>query len=85
MSRTMQLNIDLTPIFEHDTDTNRIMAHFLEFPQAFAIGETKDEAEINLIPLVELMWKEKPRELERILLERFINDSHRKNPEIIKE
>jgi predicted RNase H-like HicB family nuclease len=84
MSRNMQLNISLTPVLEHDIDTDRFLIYYREFPQAFAVGKTEDEAEGNLIPLVELMWKERPRELEKVLLEKYINDAHRKDPEIVK-
>ncbi|MEJ7676341.1 MAG: hypothetical protein WKG06_00360 [Segetibacter sp.] len=83
MSRDMQLNIALTPVLEHDIDTDRFMIYYKEFPQAFAIGKTEDEAELNLIPVLELMWKERPKDLEKVLLEKYINDSHRRQPKLI--
>lgn len=58
MSRQMQLNISLTPISEHDMKTDSYVIYYKEFPNAIAVGHTEEEAELNLIPLVELMWKE---------------------------
>jgi predicted RNase H-like HicB family nuclease len=80
MARQIQLNISLEPIFEHDAKTDLYIIWYKEFPGAFAEGRTIEEAESNLIPTLELMWQERPKELERILLERYINDSHHQNP-----
>lgn len=81
MSRQIQLNISLTPVVEHDTGTNMYIIWYKEFPEAFAEGKSVDEAENNLIPTLELMWTERPKELEKVLIERYVNDQHR--PQVI--
>jgi predicted RNase H-like HicB family nuclease len=83
MARQIQLNISLEPVVEHDVNTDMYVIWYKEFPEAFAEGKTIDEAENNLIPTLELMWKEHPRELNKKLLENFINDSHRKGPQVV--
>jgi len=83
MARQIQLNISLEPVFRHDVQTDRYVFWYKEFPEAFSEGRTIEEAENNLIPTLELMWQEHPKDLERKLLEKYINDSHRKNPQII--
>lgn len=83
MARLMQLNISLTPVVEHDINTDLYLIWYEQFPEAFAEGKSIDEAENNLIPVLELMWRERPRELEKKLLEKYINDSHRANPQIV--
>lgn len=82
MKREMLLNISLTPVIEHDMKTNSYIMYYKEFPNAVAVGDTVDEAELNLIPLVEMMWREKPRDLAKILVNNYINNSHRNNPQI---
>jgi predicted RNase H-like HicB family nuclease len=83
MARQIQLNISLEPVVEHDVNTDMYVIWYKEFPEAFAEGKTIDEAENNLIPTLELMWKEHPGELNKKLLENFINDSHRKGPQVV--
>lgn len=79
----MQLNISLEPVVQHDIETDMYILWYKEFPEAFAEGRTIDEAENNLIPTVELMWKEHPDDLRRKLLEKYINDSHQSTPKVI--
>jgi predicted RNase H-like HicB family nuclease len=83
MARQIQLNISLTPVVRHDIDTELFLIWYDQFPEAFAEGKSIEEAENNLIPVLELMWKERPRELEKKLLDQYINDSHRSNPKIV--
>lgn len=83
MARQIQLNISLEPAFEHDIQTDRYVFWYKEFPEAMAEGKTIEEAENNLIPTLELMWQEKPQDLERKLMEKYINDSHRNGPKVI--
>jgi predicted RNase H-like HicB family nuclease len=87
MSRNILLNLALTPVFNHDIDADRYVMHYKEFPEAHAVGQTVEEAENNLIPLVELMWQEQPEYLAKKLLENYINNSHGTKPKlnIIKE
>jgi predicted RNase H-like HicB family nuclease len=82
MARQIQLNISLEPVFEHDIETDMYVIWYKEFPEAFAEGRTIEEAENNLIPTLELMWKERPGDLEKRLLEKYINDSHHNTPKI---
>ena len=82
MPRNVLLNLLFTPIFEHDIEADRYVMHFKEFPEAHAVGKTVEEAEDNLIPLVELMWQEKPRDLAKKLLEDYLKDSHRAAPKL---
>ena len=77
------MNISLEPVVEHDIKTDLYVLWYKEFPEAFAEGRTIEEAENNLIPTLELMWRERPRELEKRLLENYINDSHRKGPMVV--
>lgn len=83
MARQMQLNISLEPMVEHDINSDMYVIWYKEFPEAFAEGKTIEEAEVNLIPTLELMWREHPKDLEKKLLENYINDSHRKQPQIV--
>lgn len=83
MARQIQLNISLEPLFEHDVEADMYVIWYKEFPEAFAEGRTIEEAEDNLIPTLELMWRERPKELENKLIEKYINDSHRKGPQIV--
>ena len=83
MARQIQLNISLEPVFEHDIETDRYIIWYKEFPEAFAEGKTIEEAENNLIPALELMWKEHPKDLSKKLLEKYINDTHRSDPQIV--
>jgi len=82
MSRDVLLNLSFTPVVEHDIEADRYVMYYAEFPEAHAVGKTIDEAEDNLIPLVELMWQEKPRDLAQKLLKDYLNDSHRAAPKL---
>jgi predicted RNase H-like HicB family nuclease len=83
MARQIQLNISLEPEVKHDINTDLYVIWYKEFPEAFAEGRSIEEAENNLIPVLELMWKEHPRDLEKKLLMNYINDSHRRGPQVI--
>ncbi|RYZ25164.1 MAG: hypothetical protein EOO10_18995 [Chitinophagaceae bacterium] len=83
MSRQLQINVSLEPVIQHDPDSNMYLVYYKEFPEAFAEGRTPDEAENNLIPTLELMWRERPEDLQRKLLDKYINDNHRKGPTVV--
>ena len=83
MARQIQLNISLTPIVKHDINTDLYVIWYEQFPEAFAEGRSIDEAENNLIPVLELMWSQRPEDTKRKLMESYINDSHRINPQIV--
>lgn len=80
MPRDVLLNLSFTPVIDHDIEADRYVIYYEEFPEAHAVGKTIDEAENNLIPLVELMWQEKPRDLAKKLLKNYLNDSLRAAP-----
>ena len=71
MSRQIQLNIGLTPIINQDNKTGNYVIYYNEFPQAIATGKTADEAERNLIFLVEQMWQKQSTDLKKYLLEHY--------------
>lgn len=75
----LQLNISLNPVVEYDSKTDRYVTYYEEFPQAIAVGRTQEEAEINLIHIVEAMWRERKEELREMLKQKYINDSHKNN------
>lgn len=83
MARQIQLHIPLEPVVEHDTETDMYLIWYVEFPEAFAEGKTIDEAENNLIPALELMWREHPAELKKKLLENYLNDNRRMAPKVV--
>lgn len=72
----LNLNIALTPILEHDVFTDQFYIYYKEFPQAIAVGETEQDAEIRLAHLVENMWKEQDEDLKETL-HKYLNDNHR--------
>lgn len=82
MSRLMNFNISLTPITTFDLETKTYVTYYKEFPNAIAVGNTEEEAETNLDPLVELMWKEKPLDLEKRLMEIYLSNRNRNTPTI---
>ena len=79
MSRTISINMSLTPIVEHDVSADRYIVYYKEFPQAIASGLSEDEAENNLIFIVEEMWKRQENDLKRFLLDNYIKDIHIKS------
>lgn len=78
MARQIQINISLEPVTQYDSETDTVLLYYKEFPEAFAEGKDVDEAENKLIPLLELMWQEKPKDLEKKLLENYISDQRHK-------
>jgi len=79
MSRTISINMSLTPIVEHDVSADRYIVYYKEFPQAIASGLSEDEAENNLIFIVEEMWKRQENDLKKFLLDNYIKDIHIKS------
>lgn len=73
MSRTIQLNLALTPVFNYDSKTDQFTVYYEEFSEAIAVGETEEEAEKRLIKLVEVMWADRPAELNNKLLSVYAN------------
>ena len=72
MSRQVQINMNLTPVIKHDTQTKQYIIYYEEFPQAIASGNNADEAENNLIFLVEQMWQKRSDDLKKFLLDNYI-------------
>ena len=79
MSRTISINMSLTPIVEHDVSADRYIVYYKEFPQAIASGLSEDEAENNLIFIVEEMWKRQENDLKKFLVDNYIKDIHIKS------
>lgn len=71
MSRTITLNIPLTPVVQYDALTKTYIIYYEEFPIAVATGATKDDAEKNLNFLVEDVWAKRPTETKAFLLENY--------------
>jgi len=71
MNRQINLNISLTPVSEYDAKAERYIMYFKDFPQAIASGVSEDEAENNLIFLVEDMWKKRKDDLRNFLLKNY--------------
>lgn len=80
MSRTISLNITLTPIVEYDAATKRFIVYYEEFPIAVATGATQDDAEKNLTFLVEDVWAKRPDETKKFLLENYKDRIQLKTP-----
>ena len=74
--REIQLNLQLTPVFEFDGKTDQFVSYFKEFPNAMAVGESENDAENRLIHLVEAMWKDRPDELRKTLINIYANNTH---------
>jgi hypothetical protein len=73
MARQIQINLGLNPVLNFDGQTNRFIIYYKEFPQAIATGINEDEAENNLIYLVEDMWRKRPDDLKKLLTESYMN------------
>ena len=71
MPRDIMLNISMPQEFEYDAQTQRYIVSFKDFPAAIATGKTEDEAEQNLIFLVEDMWKRRAQDLKDFLLHNY--------------
>ncbi len=78
MARHIQLNLQLNPVYRFDSKTDQYTTYYEEFPNAIAVGETEEEAEIRLIHLVETMWKERPDDLRQTLLTKYANSNEGK-------
>ena len=76
MTRQIQLNLALTPVVNYDGRLSRYSIYYEEFPEAIATGKNEDEAENNLIFLVEDMWSKRPEDLKSYLLKNFIDKIH---------
>ena len=72
MSRQVQINMQLTPVIKHNVETNKFVIYYEEFPQAIASGDNEDEAEDNLMYLVEEMWQKRSDDLKKFLLDNYI-------------
>ena len=73
MPREIQINLGLKPVTRYDDPTKRFIIYYEEFPMAIAVGENEDEAERNLIFLVEDMWKKRPNDLKVLLMEGYMD------------
>lgn len=71
MRRELQLNLQLTPVFEYDSKTNQFVTYYEEFPNAIAIGENEEDAAVRLAHLVEKMWREEPEGVKKFFLEKY--------------
>jgi predicted RNase H-like HicB family nuclease len=76
MKREIQLSIGLTPNITFDGKTDLFVIYYEQFPQAIAAGKTEDEAEINLIHILELMFKERKEEIKEFLVSK-LNDTQK--------
>jgi predicted RNase H-like HicB family nuclease len=76
MKREIQLSIGLTPNITFDDKSGLFVIFYEQFPQSIAAGNTEDEAEINLIHLLELMFKERKEELKEFLVSK-LNDTQK--------
>jgi len=74
MARQVQINLNLNPVVTYDTKTKEYVIYYEEFPQAIATGSSKDEAEDNLIFLVEQMWQKRSDDLKKFLLDNYIQN-----------
>lgn len=75
MAREIQLNLGLTPVFEFDGKTDQYVSYFKEFPNAMAVGKSEDDAENRLIHLVEAMWRDKPDDLRKALINIYADNA----------
>ena len=71
MQRQIQLNIGLTTSVSQDSQTGNYVIYYNEFPQAIASGRTQEEAENNLIYLVEQMWTKQSEDLKKYLWDHY--------------
>ncbi len=71
MLRELQLNLQLTPVYNYDNKTDQYTTYFEEFPNAIAVGENEQEAELRLAHLVEKMWVEEADDVRNFFLERY--------------
>ena len=78
MARQIQLNLQLTPVYRFDSKTDQYTTYYEEFPNAIAVGETEEDAEIRLVHLVETMWKERHDDLRHTLLTKYTNSPQSK-------
>lgn len=74
-TREIQLNLQLTPVFEFDGKTDQFVSYFKEFPNAMAVGESENDAENRLIHLVEAMWRDRPEDLKKTLINIYANST----------
>lgn len=73
MAKQIQINLGLNTIHNYDGKTDRHMVYYKEFPQAIATGKNEEEAENNLIFLVEDMWRKRPDDLKALLMESYMD------------
>lgn len=71
MRRELQLNLELTPVYHFDSKTSQFVTYYEEFPNAIAVGENEQDAELRLAALVEKMWKEEPQDVKKFFLEKY--------------
>jgi predicted RNase H-like HicB family nuclease len=71
MSRQIQINLGLTSAVTFDSKTHSYVIYFKEFPNAIAMGKSEDEAEDNLIFLLEDMWQQRQDDIRDYLMKHF--------------
>jgi predicted RNase H-like HicB family nuclease len=66
--------VKLTPVFEKDKKSDYYKMHYEEFPQAFAEGKTKQEAELNLLQIFIVLLKEREEKIREQSLNNYYSD-----------
>lgn len=64
----------LTPVFIKDEKSDYCKVHYKGFPQAFGMGKTEEEAELNLLQIFITLLKERKEKIREQSLNNYYSD-----------